>query len=230
IEKVFSPKDLSGERILLTSGATREFIDSARFISNPSSGKMGYAIARSGWMRGGEVVLISAKTDVAPPHGVKVINVVGVSEMYEAVMRDLDWATIVIKAAAVGDYTPTNSLPGKIKKGPKEFTLALRRTVDILQEVGNRKNGKIVVGFAAEGQDIVDNALEKLRKKNADLIVANDILRPGSGFGEDTNIVYFVDRWGKVEELPIMSKSEVAELIFDKIIEIRRQVSIQKDQ
>ncbi len=230
IEKVLSPKDLSGERILLTSGATREFIDSVRFISNPSSGKMGYAMARAGWMRGGEVVLISAKTDVTPPHGVRVINVVGVSDMYEAVMRNLDWATIVIKAAAVGDYTPTNSFAGKIKKGHKDLTLALRRTVDIMQEVGNQKNGKIVVGFAAEGQDIVDNAIEKLRKKNADLIVANDVLKPGSGFGEDTNIVYFVDRWGKVEELPIMSKTDVAELIFDKIIEIKRRVSIQKDQ
>lgn len=230
IEKVFSPKDLSGERILITAGATREFIDSVRFISNPSSGKMGYAIARAGWLRGAEVVLVSAKADVPPPRGASLINALTVSEMYEAVMSNLDWASIVIKAAAVGDYSPTNSFKGKIKKGPKEFTLALKRTVDILQEVGKLKNGKILVGFAAEGEDIVDNALGKLRKKNADLIVANDILKPGAGFGEDTNIVYFVDKWGKVQELPIMTKTEVAERILDKVIEIKGQTSIPAGQ
>jgi phosphopantothenoylcysteine decarboxylase/phosphopantothenate--cysteine ligase len=222
IEKVFSPKDLVGERILVTAGATREFIDSVRFISNPSSGKMGHAIARAGWMRGAEVVLISGKTDVPPPRGVNLINVVSVSDMYEAVMSNLDWATIVIKAAAVGDYTPVNTFQGKLKKGSQEFTLKLKRTQDILLDVGKKKNGRIIVGFAAELENIVENALEKLRKKNADLIVANDILKPGSGFGEDTNTVYFVDRWGRVEELPIMTKAELAERIFDKIIEIKR--------
>ncbi|MBI2486553.1 MAG: bifunctional phosphopantothenoylcysteine decarboxylase/phosphopantothenate--cysteine ligase CoaBC [Deltaproteobacteria bacterium] len=227
IEKVFSPKDLRGERIVVTAGATREFIDLVRFISNPSSGKMGYAIARAGWMRGGDVVLISGKTDVPPPRGVNLINVISVSQMYEAVMSNLDWATVVIKAAAVGDYRPVETFQGKLKKSSKEFTLQLKRTEDILLDVGKRKNGRIVVGFAAEGEDIVENALGKLRKKNADLIVANDILKPGVGFGEDMNIVYFVDKWGKVQELPIMTKTEVAERIFDKIIEIKRQTSIQ---
>ena len=226
IEKVFSPTDLSGEKILVTAGATREFIDSVRFISNPSSGKMGYAIARAAWMRGGEVVLISGKTDVPPPRGINLITVVSVSEMHKAVMSNLDWATIVIKAAAVGDYRPVDTFQGKLKKSSKEFTLKLKRTEDILLDVGKRKNGRVVVGFAAEGEDIVENALGKLRKKNADLIVANDILKPGAGFGEDTNIVYFVDKWGKVQELPIMTKTEVAERLFDKIIEIKRQTSI----
>jgi phosphopantothenoylcysteine decarboxylase / phosphopantothenate---cysteine ligase len=225
IEKAFTPKDLSGERILVTAGATREFIDSLRFISNPSSGKMGYALARAGSMRGAEVVLISGKADVFPPHGVNLINVVSVSDMYEAVMSRLDWATIVIKAAAVGDYTPANTFQGKLKKGLKEFTLELRQTVDILSEVGKKKNGKIVVGFAAETEDIVENALGKLRRKNADLFVANDVSKPGVGFGKDTNIVYFADKEGKVEELPLMTKAEIAERIFDKIIEIRRLIS-----
>ncbi len=225
VEKVFSPKDLSGERLLVTAGATREFIDSVRFISNPSSGKIGYALARSGWMRGGDVVLISGKANVPPPRGVNLINVVSVSDMYEAVMSHLDWATIVIKAAAVGDYTPVNRFQGKMKKGLKEFTLELKQTVDILSEVGKKKNGKIVVGFAAEAESIVENALGKLRKKNTDLIVANDISKPGVGFGADASIAYFVDRRGKIEELPLMTKTEIAERIFDKIIEIKRSHS-----
>lgn len=222
IEKAFSPKDLSGERILVTAGPTREFIDSVRFISNPSSGRMGYALARAGWMRGAEVVLISGKTDVPAPHGINLVNVVSVLDMYKAVMSRLDWATIVIKAAAVGDYTPVSRFQGKMKKGLKEFKLELKQTMDILSEIGKKKNGKIIVGFAAETEDIVENALAKLRKKNADLMVANDVSKPGMGFGTDTNIVYFADKYGKVEELPLMTKAEIAERIFDKIIEIKR--------
>jgi phosphopantothenoylcysteine decarboxylase/phosphopantothenate--cysteine ligase len=227
IERLLSPKDLSGERILVTTGATREFIDSIRFISNPSSGKMGYALARAGWMRGADVLLISAKTDVEPPCGVSLINVVTVSEMHEAVMSNLDWSSVVIKAAAVGDYKPVETFQGKLKKNSKEIHLKLERTQDILLDVGKNKNGRIVVGFAAEGENVVENALGKLRKKNADLIVANDIHRPGAGFGQDTNIVCFVDRWGKVEELPIMTKAEIADKIFDKILEFRKENPIQ---
>jgi phosphopantothenoylcysteine decarboxylase/phosphopantothenate--cysteine ligase len=227
IERLLSPKDLSGERVLVTAGATREFIDSIRFISNPSSGKMGYALARAGWMRGADVLLISAKTDVEPPSGVSLINVVTVSEMHEAVMSNLGWSSVVIKAAAVGDYKPVETFPGKLKKNSKEIHLKLERTLDILLDVGKNKNGRIVVGFAAEGENVVENALGKLRKKNADLIVANDIHRPGAGFGQDTNIVCFVDRWGKVEELPLMTKAEIADKIFDKILEFRKGNPIQ---
>ena len=227
IERLLSPKDLSGERILVTAGASREFIDSIRFISNPSSGKMGYALARAGWMRGADVLLISAKTDVEPPCGVSLINVVTVSEMHEAVMSNLDWSSVVIKAAAVGDYKPVETFQGKLKKNSKEIHLKLERTRDILLDVGKNKNGRIVVGFAAEGENVVENALGKLRKKNADLIVANDIHKPGAGFGQDTNIVCFVDKWGKVEELPIMTKAEIADKIFDKILEFRKENPIQ---
>jgi phosphopantothenoylcysteine decarboxylase/phosphopantothenate--cysteine ligase len=221
IERVFSPKDLKDEKILVTAGATREFIDSVRFLSNPSTGKMGYALAREGWMRGADVVLVSGKTDLLPPRGVNLINIVSVSDMYEAVMSHLDWATIVIKAAAVGDYTPSQTFQGKLKKGSREMTLKLKRTVDILSEVGKNKNGKIVVGFAAEIENVVENALEKLRKKNADLFVANDVSKPGSGFGEDTNIVYFVDKWGKIDEFSLMTKAKIAKLIYDKIVDIK---------
>ncbi|GBD38357.1 Coenzyme A biosynthesis bifunctional protein CoaBC [bacterium HR37] len=222
IERVFSPKDLTGERVLVTAGPTREFIDSVRFISNPSTGKMGYAIARVGWLRGAEVVLISGKTYLTPPRGVRFVEAVSVSDMYEAVMDNLEWATIVIKAAAVGDYTPVNTFEGKISKRAKKLVLELVRTTDILLEVGRRKDNKIVVGFAAETENVIENALTKLRVKNLDLIVANDVSKSGAGFEKDTNIVYFVDRWGKVEELPLLTKSEIAERIFDKVIEIKQ--------
>lgn len=221
VERVFSPKDLDGERILVTAGATREFIDSVRFISNPSSGKMGYSVAKAARMRGAQVVLVSGKADIEPPRGIKVVNVTSVADMHKAVVNHYTWSSIVIKAAAVGDYTPVNTVQGKIKKGPKSYTLELTRTIDILQDLGRQKDGKILVGFAVESENIVENALGKLRKKNLDLIVANDITKPGAGFGEDTNVVYFLDKFGKVEELPLMTKKELADEIFDKVIEIK---------
>jgi len=147
---------------------------------------------------------------------------VTVSDMYEAVMDNLEWATIVIKAAAVGDYTPVNTFEGKISKRAKKLVLELVRTTDILLEVGRRKDNKIVVGFAAETENVIENALTKLRVKKLDLIVANDVSKSGAGFEKDTNIVYFVDRWGKVEELPLLTKSEIAERIFDKVIQIKQ--------
>lgn len=226
IHRTFTKKDLIGERVLVSAGATREFIDSIRYISNPSSGKMGFAIARSAWMRGAEVVLVSGQTNENPPRGVKKINITTADEMYNAVWSNLDWATVVIKAAAVGDYTPVNTFEGKLKKGTSEFVLKLRRTKDILSSIGKNKNGKILVGFAAESENIVENALGKLRKKNADLVVANDILKPNAGFGEDTNQVFFIDRFGKVQELPLMKKTEIAEKILDKVKEIKNEISL----
>ncbi len=222
IERVITPKDLLGERILVTAGPTREYIDSVRFISNPSSGKMGYALAKSGWKRGGEVVLISGPTYLWAPAGIKVERVKSSLDMYNSVMEHLSWATLVIKAAAVGDYAPKETFGGKLKKTSDELTLHLSRTTDILSEVGRRKNGRFIVGFAAEMENIVENALEKLRGKNLDLIVANDLSQRGAGFGEDTNIVYFIDRNGKVEELPIMTKDDIAERVFDKILELKK--------
>ena len=220
VERVLSPKDLEGQRVIVTAGATKEFIDSVRFISNPSSGKMGFALANEGWLRGAEVVLISGKTDVSPPDRINIINTSTVAEMHEEVMKRLDWATIIIKAAAVGDYALEKPIDGKIKKDRDELNLSLKPTLDILSDVGLKKNGRIVVGFSAECENIIENSIAKLRKKRLDLIVANDITREGSGFGGDTNIVYLIDRSECVDELPIMGKDEVARRVFDKILEI----------
>jgi phosphopantothenoylcysteine decarboxylase / phosphopantothenate---cysteine ligase len=220
IERVFSRKDFTSKRVMVTAGATREYIDSVRFISNPSTGKMGYALAKEAWLRGADVVLISGKADVTPPAGVKIVHALTASDMFNEVMNHFDWADIIIKAAAVGDFTPSNVIQGKIKKGKKDLTLTLKPTKDILLEIGRRKDGKTIVGFAAECENIIENSKEKLRGKNADLIVANDISKVGSGFGQDTNVAYFVERSGPVEELPLMSKSDLANRVFDKILEI----------
>ncbi len=224
IERVFSRKDFMGKRVMVTAGATREYIDSVRFISNPSTGKMGYALAKEAWLRGADVLLISGKTDVAPPTGVNIVNAASASDMYQKVMDHLEWAEIIIKAAAVGDFTPSNVIKGKIKKSKKDLSLTLKPTKDILLEIGKRKDGKTIVGFAAECENIIENSRAKLRMKNADLIVANDISKVGSGFGQDTNAAYLVDGSGEVEELPLMSKSDLASRVLDKILEIRANI------
>ncbi len=224
IEKTLTPKDFSGERVLVTAGATREYIDSVRFISNPSSGKMGYSLAKEGYMRGAEVVLVSGKTSLVPPKGIRVVNVVSAGDMYESVMEHLDWSTIVIKAAAVGDYTPSQKINGKIKKNDDSMLLNLKRTKDILKAVGEKKNGRTVVGFAAETDDLIEHAKDKLLRKNADLFIANDVSLPGSGFEAETNIVHFVYRDGRTEELPRAAKPDIAKKIFDKILELKTPV------
>ncbi|MEQ9619233.1 MAG: bifunctional phosphopantothenoylcysteine decarboxylase/phosphopantothenate--cysteine ligase CoaBC [Deltaproteobacteria bacterium] len=221
IERTFTTKDLSNERVLVTGGATREYIDSVRYISNPSSGKMGYALAREARMRGADVVLISGKTSLIPPPGVRFIEAVTSGDMYESVMKFLDWSTIVIKAAAVGDYTPSRKVNGKIKKDDGERVLKLKRTEDILKKVGENKNGRFIVGFAAETDNLIANARDKLIKKNVDFIVANDVSKEGSGFESDTNQVHFVYGKGDTEELPSMPKSDTARRIFDKILELK---------
>ncbi len=221
IEKTLTPHDMSNEKVLVTAGATREYIDSVRYISNPSSGKMGYSLAREASNRGADVVLISGKTNLSPIAGVKTINVDSSEDMYKSVMEFLDWATIVIKAAAVGDYTPASTKNGKIKKDDKDKILILKRTKDILHDIGKKKNGKIVIGFAAETDNLLKNAQDKLKRKNADLIVANDISQLGAGFEEDTNIAHLVYGNNCIDELPMMTKSVLAQKIFDKIYEIK---------
>ncbi len=221
IGRILSPNDLNGERVLVTAGATREFIDPVRFISNPSSGKMGYSIAKVGWQRGAEVSLISGKSDQPVPYGVDYKEVQSVDEMYRAVMDKIDWPTIIVKSAAVGDYMVERVSDNKLKKSSEEKLLKLIPTKDILNEVGKMKNGKIVIGFAAETEDILSNAQSKLEKKNLDLIVANDISQEGSGFEEDTNIAYLIDKNGHIDELPKMLKTELAHKIFDKVLELR---------
>ncbi len=222
IDKTLTPSDMGSEKILITAGATREFIDPVRYISNPSSGKMGYALAKEASNRGADVVLITGKTSLCPIPGVKTIHVENSDDMYKSVMEYLDWSTIVIKAAAVGDYAPKTTENGKIKKEDKDKVLKLTRTRDILEQIGKKKNGRIVVGFAAETDDLINNAKDKLKRKNADMIVANDVSQNGAGFEEDTNIAHLI--YGEnTEELPLMPKSLLAQKILDKIHDIKNQ-------
>jgi len=224
IEFALTPKDMAGERVLVTAGATREHIDPVRFISNPSSGKMGYALAEEARMRGADVVLVSGKSPLPPPRGVTLVSVESADDMYTAVMKHLDWSTLVIKAAAVGDYAPESKSAGKIKKTGDELTLKLKRTRDILKEIGEKKKQQIVVGFAAETEDLMANAAVKLREKNADMIVANNVGAPGAGFESDTNEVHLLFASGAMEELPLAPKKEIAKIIFDRISGLRKSV------
>jgi phosphopantothenoylcysteine decarboxylase/phosphopantothenate--cysteine ligase len=222
IELALSPKDMAGERVLVTAGATREHIDPVRFISNPSSGKMGYALANEARMRGAEVVLVSGKSNLTPPKGVTFVCAESADDMYAAVMERLGWSTVIIKAAAVGDYAPVSKADGKLKKTEEELNLKLRRTKDILKEIGEKKKQQIVVGFAAETEDLMKNAAAKLKAKNADMIVANDVGAPGAGFEADTNKVHLMHSSGALEELPLAPKTEIAGIIIDRISGLRK--------
>jgi phosphopantothenoylcysteine decarboxylase/phosphopantothenate--cysteine ligase len=219
---LLAAKDLVGETILVTAGPTREAIDPVRYISNHSSGKMGYAIARAAQQRGARVVLISGPVAIPAPVGVELINVVTAEEMRQAVVAHLQAATIVIKAAAVADYRPAEVSGTKIKKSSDDLmTLPLIKNADILAEIGAQKEGRVVVGFAAETTDLLENARKKLFSKNLDLIVANDITEAGAGFDVETNRVRFLLPDGEVENLPLLNKSEVAGRLLDRIARLR---------
>jgi len=209
--------DLAGKRIVVTAGGTQEPIDPVRHIGNRSSGKMGYAIAEAARDRGAEVKLITAPTSLPEPVSIEVSHVKTAAQMKEAVAKAVTQADALIMAAAVTDYQPKSAAKAKIKKETPGLTLELIRTPDILTEV---KGNFLKVGFAAESEDIVANAKLKLEKKQLDLIVANDITDPHSGFGTDTNKVTLIDRDGKVENLPLLPKREVADRILDKIVEL----------
>ena len=209
--------DLAGKRIVVTAGGTQEPIDPVRHITNRSSGKMGYAVAEAARDRGATVSLITAPTSLPEPVGIEVIPVNTAAEMKEAVARAVAQADALIMAAAVADYQSKSVAKAKIKKESASLTLELVRTPDILAEV---KGNFVRVGFAAESQDIVANARQKLEKKQLDLIVANDITDKESGFGVDTNKVTLIDREGKVEELPLLTKREVADKILDRVVEL----------
>ena len=206
--------DLAGKRIVVTAGGTREPIDPVRYIGNRSSGKMGYAIAEAAKNRGAEVKLITASISLPQPAGVEVTPVETALQMKRAVARAVKDADALIMAAAVADYQPETTAKTKIKKDSPSLTLELTRTPDILTEL---KGGFVKVGFAAESEDIVANARQKLKEKQLDLIVANDITDKDSGFGVDTNKVTLIDKNGKVESLPLMSKREVADKVLDKV-------------
>jgi phosphopantothenoylcysteine decarboxylase/phosphopantothenate--cysteine ligase len=211
---------LRGLNILITAGPTREAIDPVRFISNPSSGKMGYAIARAAEMRGANVFLISGPTALQPPANVRVTQVTTAAEMAEMVLNYMGHADVVIKCAAVSDFRPKTVFDYKIKKEQAELVLELERTADILKTVGERKQNQIVVGFAAESHQLETFAMEKLRAKNLDLIVANTIGGAGAGFESDTNRVSLLFKDGSRERIETMPKTELAHLLLDRIVRL----------
>ena len=211
--------DLTGIRFLITAGPTHEAIDPVRYLSNPSSGKMGYAVAEQVMARGGQVVLISGPTHLKPPPGVDFKPCKRADEMNTLVQENLENCDVLVMSAAVGDFAAEKLEKEKIKKqGDEGLILKLVATKDILLEVAKRNSGKLVVGFAAESQNLVESALEKLRKKNLDLIVANDISAPGIGFQSDSNQVTIIDREEKIENLPLKPKREIADLLLDRIL------------
>lgn len=211
-------RDLADKTFLITAGPTREYFDPVRFVTNDSTGKMGFAMAAAARDRGARVILIAGPVVISPPQGVTCIPVTSADEMFEAVKRHYDEADIVIKAAAVADYKPANRFSSKIKKGPGGLTVEFVRTPDILSYLGENKGGRMLVGFAAETGSLLENAAKKLRAKNLDMIVANDITLEGAGFGVDTNIVKLLYRDGQIEELEKMSKTEVAHCILDRLL------------
>ena len=224
MEDLFSPKDLGGEQILITTGPTQEPIDPVRFVTNRSSGKMGYALAKMAGRRGAEVILISGPVSLPlPRRDIKLLPVRSAEEMKKAVLANLEGSSVVIMAAAVSDYRPRVVSERKIKKGDFDTSLALERTEDILGKLGKRKGARILVGFAAETEDLIANAQKKLKGKNLDLIVANDVTKPGAGFGSDTNQVKILYASGGVKDLPVMSKEEVSQVILDDVVSLLKR-------
>ncbi|MDO4863536.1 MAG: bifunctional phosphopantothenoylcysteine decarboxylase/phosphopantothenate--cysteine ligase CoaBC [Ruminococcus sp.] len=210
-------KDLAGKRVLVTAGATRESIDPVRFITNHSSGKMGFAIARAAMLRGAEVTVVAAHTDVEPPMFVNVVKVQSAEDMFNAVKEHLAESDIVIKAAAVADYTPVTVADNKIKKSDDDMSIQLKRTTDILKYIGEHKRaGQVVCGFSMETENVIENSRKKLTKKNCDMICANSIKKAGAGFGTDTNIITMITPDGD-EELELMSKFDAANIILTKL-------------
>ncbi|MDP2268491.1 MAG: bifunctional phosphopantothenoylcysteine decarboxylase/phosphopantothenate--cysteine ligase CoaBC [Deltaproteobacteria bacterium] len=217
IETILTAKDLAGEKILVTAGPTREPLDPVRFITNYSSGKMGYALAIIAKRRGADVTLVSGPSTFPFPRGVKCIGVSTALEMRDAVLEHYQQATVVIKAAAVADYRPAVRAESKIKKRDDTLLLTLERNPDIIDELGKKKGNRLLIGFAMESENLVENAVSKMMKKNMDYIVANLVTREGAGFQCDTNIVTIIGRNGAIEELPLMDKMQVADKILDKI-------------
>ena len=217
IAALLTPKDLTGERILVTAGPTEEPLDPVRFITNLSSGKMGYALARVARRRGAEVTLITGPTNLPLPSVDKVVQIRTAQEMYEAVLENFKKSTIIIKAAAVADYRPAAQAAEKIKKSSQPLSLRLERNPDIISEIGKIKGRRILVGFAMETQNLLANAREKLKRKNLDFIVANSLREEGAGFQTDTNVITIIDVSGNAEALPKMTKIDAAVRILDSV-------------
>ncbi len=220
-EKAVAPNDFKGKKLLVTAGASRENIDPVRFISNPSTGKMGCAVARAAWMRGADVTLISGVGAGVDLPGVRRIETGSVKDMFDAVMENVAEADFVVKAAAVGDYTPAETAEEKIKKISGTMCLQLEKTPDILETVGE-KYGKntVLVGFSAETQSVIENSKKKLKRKKADMIIANDVSSGDSGFGADTNRAVFIRPESEPETLPLMTKEALGHKILDAALQI----------
>lgn len=219
IKEVYHQKDLTGKKVLVTAGATIEAIDPVRYITNHSTGKMGIALAKAAAYRGAEVTLVKGHTDIPAPMFTKIIDVTSAEDMYNAVLDCADRNDIIIKAAAVADYTPQTVADEKIKKSDDEAVIALKRTKDILKALGERKKeGQFLCGFSMETENVIENSKTKLKKKNADMICANSLRQDGAGFGVDTNIITLITQNG-CEELGKLSKFESANAILDRIKE-----------
>lgn len=215
-------RDLAGLTVMVTAGPTAEPIDPVRYLTNRSSGKMGYAVAEAAARRGAKVILISGPTALRPPSGVEFISVETASQMYEAVLERFPCVDLVVKSAAVADYRPIEAAGQKIKKHTDTMSLELVKNPDILADLGRRKENQILVGFAAETSELEKNARQKVAGKNLDLLVANDVTQPGAGFGTDTNIVKFVYPDGSIVSLPLMDKLALAHRILDESLSIRK--------
>lgn len=215
--QIAKEKDLTGKKVLVTAGPTIESIDPVRYISNHSSGKMGYAIAKAAMLRGADVTLVSGKTSIEPPMFVDVVDITSAGDMYREVMNRSHEQDIIIKAAAVADYTPADVSDEKVKKKDGDLSIPLIRTKDILKSLGeNRRDGQFLCGFSMETQNMLENSRAKLQKKKIDLIVANNLKEEGAGFHTDTNVVTFITQ-EEEKQLPIMSKDEVADALLDFI-------------
>ena len=222
VEARLTKKDMQGEQVIVTAGPNCEPIDPVRFITNRSTGKMGFALARIAHQRGAEVTLVSGPTALAAPLGVRLCSVRTALEMQQAVLTHYPRATIVVSAAAIADYRPAQIATQKLKKKDGDFSIPLDRNPDMLAGLGRDKGNRLLVGFATETENVLQNAERKLRSKNLDMIVANDVTQEGAGFAGDTNIVTLLDRTGQQEPLPLMSKDAVAHAVYDRLLALKK--------
>lgn len=218
LKEIAFEKDLAGKRVLVTAGATRESIDPVRFITNHSSGRMGFSVARDAMLRGAAVTLVAAHAEIAPPPFVEVVNVVSAQDMFDAVTRISDNCDIIVKAAAVADYTPVSTSESKLKKSDGDMNIPLKRTKDILKYLGEHKrSGQFICGFSMETDDVIENSRKKLLSKNCDMICANSLRTAGAGFGTDTNVITIITKKSETE-LELMSKDKAAHIILDTVL------------
>src|ERR1700720_1255211 len=221
LERMLSPHDLASERILVTAGPTQEMIDPVRFVSNRSTGKMGFAIARAAWRRGAAVRMVAGPSALAAPHGVERIDMVSAADLLSATSRNFPWCSALIMAAAVADFRPRNPAAQKVKKSSDGLMLDLAPIADELPRLSAKKAGRLMIGFAAETEDLEVHSLDKLRRKKLDLIVGNDVSRSDAGFGVDTNIVTMLSADGRMETTPKLLKDDVADVILDRLVALR---------